>query len=151
MDFILKTFEELNTTELYAILKLRSAVFVVEQNCAYQDIDELDQRSLHVLLLEDKKTIAYSRLLPPGLVYKEAAIGRVVVDPDFRKKDLGKKLMQYSIRKILELFDSHSIVISAQKYLLKFYTELGFVTQGEEYLEDDIPHIKMKYNSEVLR
>src|SRR6478609_11791930 len=99
MDFILKTFEELNTTELYAILKLRSAVFVVEQNCAYQDIDELDQRSLHVLLLEDKKLIAYARLLPPGLVYKEPAIGRVVVDQSFRKKNLGKKLMQYSIRK----------------------------------------------------
>lgn len=147
MNFDLKSFNELTTAELYALLKLRNAVFVVEQNCAYQDLDDLDQQSLHVLLKEEEQLLAYCRILPPNLVYKEPAIGRVVVDARSRKKELGKQLMKYSIIKTLELFENQTIVISAQKYLFQFYEDLGFKSTGEEYLEDDIPHVKMKYHS----
>lgn len=147
MNFDLKSFNELTTAELYALLKLRNVVFVVEQKCAYQDLDDLDQQSLHVLIKKEEQLLAYCRILPPGLVYKEPAIGRVVVDAGNRKKELGKQLMKYSIIKTLELFENQTIVISAQKYLLKFYEDLGFKSTGEEYLEDDIPHVKMKYHS----
>jgi len=150
MNFLLKTFNELSTYELYSLLKLRNAIFIVEQKCAYQDLDDLDLNARHVILLNEHDVIAYSRILAPGSAHKEPAIGRVVVHEKFRKKDIGKALMKYSILKTLELYENQTIVISAQTYLLKFYSELGFVSFGEDYLEDDIPHIKMKYLVKII-
>jgi ElaA protein len=144
MNFLLKSFDELTVKQLYYIYLLRSKVFVVEQNCAYQDIDDMDLKAYHLLLCEDDALIAYCRILPPGLVYPECAIGRVVVHPDFRKKQLGKLVMKQAIEQCFVHYNNQDIVLSAQNYLLKFYTELGFKTEGETYLEDDIPHTKMR-------
>ena len=147
MNWTCKSFDELGPHELYAILQLRNEVFVVEQNCAYQDVDDKDLKAYHLLMLsDDNKLVGYSRILPPGLSHKEPAIGRVVVDENFRGNASGKLLMQQSIHETLKLFKDQSIVISAQVYLLKFYTDLGFKPEGEQYPEDEIPHIKMRYN-----
>lgn len=147
MHFILKPFGQLTVQQLFEIYKLRSAVFVVEQNCAYQDIDDKDLEAFHLLMLSDDDVLAgYCRILSPGVSYKEPAIGRVVVDENFRGTNYGKLLMKQSINETLKLFTNQAIVISAQLYLLRFYTELGFIAEGEEYDEDEIPHIKMRYN-----
>ena len=138
-----KHFNELTTAELYDILWLRSKVFVVEQNCVYLDNDYKDQESYHLMGTVDGKLAAYVRILPPGLSYEEASIGRVLTNPDFRRTGLGKELMQKAIQKTCSQFGVNTIKISAQCYLLKFYTELGFQAYGEEYLEDDIPHVAM--------
>ena len=125
---------------------MRNAVFVVEQNCAYQDVDDKDQEAIHLLMLSDDHVLAgYCRILPPGVSYKEPAIGRVVVSENFRGTKSGKLLMKQSINETLKLFKDQSIVISAQLYLLKFYTGLGFIAEGEAYDEDEIPHVKMRY------
>ncbi|PBQ34311.1 GNAT family N-acetyltransferase [Sphingobacteriaceae bacterium] len=145
MRYILKDFTSLSTQELFEIYKLRSDIFVVEQNCAYQDVDDKDLSSFHVMLFSDHQLAGYSRLLPPGTSYQEPSIGRVAVKREFRTQGLGKSLMKHSIKQTLELYNNQAIVISAQAYLLKFYTDLGFTKEGEEYLEDDIPHIKMRY------
>lgn len=144
MNWILKTFDELSVHELYAILQLRSKVFVVEQNCAYQDMDDTDKRSLHLFTLENNKAMAYARLIPPGISYEQASIGRVVVDPAKRGTETGKALMHEATKQVKEKFKTDHITISAQLYLLKFYNGLGFKEVGETYLEDNIPHIKMK-------
>lgn len=141
-----KKFDKLTNIELYDILKLRNTVFVVEQNCVYLDTDDKDLQSWHLLGYEQNQIIAYLRILPPGLSYKEASIGRVVTHPHFRKNGYGIELMKTGIEKTLEQFNTYSIKISAQCYLLKFYSNLGFIAVGEEYLEDDIPHIEMIYN-----
>ncbi len=129
-----KAFNELNNYELYEILKLRAKVFVVEQNCVFQDMDDKDQKSLHLMGFENDVLVAYSRLVPTGVSYKEASIGRVVTDPDYRRKGIGKALMQVSIDKLYEEYGKQSIRIGAQCYLNDFYKNLGFVNQGEEYL-----------------
>lgn len=144
MNWYLKTFEALTVHELYAILQLRSKVFVVEQNCPYQDMDDTDKKALHLFTLKDDKAIAYARLIPPGISYEQASIGRVVVDPDQRGITLGKALMNEAILRTREKFNAGAITISAQLYLLKFYNELGFKETGDTYLEDNIPHVKMK-------
>jgi ElaA protein len=144
MRFILKSFKDLSSEQLYEVLKLRSAVFVIEQNCIYQDMDDKDKKAMHLLGYNGEELMAYARLLAPGISYKEASIGRVVVDPDHRGKNSGKELMTKAIEKTLSIFETNEIVISAQQYLEKFYTELGFIKEGEMYLEDDIPHIKMR-------
>lgn len=140
-----KPFAELSTLELYKIYELRALVFVVEQNCAYQDIDALDLSAEHVLMLEEERLVAYARIMKGKSDAPASKIGRVVVHPDFRGQATGKKLMKYCIQQALEQSDSKEIVISAQSYLLRFYTELGFHVEGEEYLEDDIPHHCMRY------
>jgi ElaA protein len=145
MTFRLKKFSELNVSELYELLKLRAEVFVVEQKCAYQDLDGKDQDSLHLLGYENKDLVAYARLVKPGISYKEASIGRVVVSPVCRKKKYGYLLMEQALRDCELNFSAEQIVISAQQYLEKFYCSLGFATESEPYLEDDIPHIKMRY------
>lgn len=149
MDFQVKQFDTLSIQELFEIYKLRSEVFVVEQNCAYQDIDEKDLFAYHVMVFEENTLAGYCRILPPGQSYKEPSIGRVVLHPHFRKKGLGKDLMKYSMNKSLELFKNQELVISAQLYLLKFYTELGFKAEDKEYLEDNIPHIQMRYTASL--
>ncbi len=144
MEFVLRSYKELSVDELYEALKLRCAIFVIEQNCNYQDMDDKDQNSYHLLGYEGKQLVAYARILPKGLSYKEASIGRVVVDKNFRKNGSGKALMQEAIAQAKKLFSATEIVISAQCYLEKFYGDLGFKIEGESYLEDDIPHIKMR-------
>ena len=143
MKFITKTFSELTTNELYAILQLRSEVFVVEQDCVYQDLDYKDQKSLHVLGFKDDKIIAYTRIFKPGDYFTEASIGRVVVKDSERKYGYGHDLMKASIKAIKNNFNTSEITISAQVYLTKFYNSHGFKKVSEEYLEDGIPHIEM--------
>jgi ElaA protein len=142
-SWILKPFAELTPHELYAIIRLRNAVFVVEQNCVFQDADDKDQDSWHLMGWQGELLAAYSRLVPPGLAYPEPSIGRVVSDPSVRGTGAGRLLMEESIRECLQLFGEGPIRIGAQRYLEAFYTSLGFRTEGEPYLEDGIPHIYM--------
>ncbi|WP_298779387.1 GNAT family N-acetyltransferase [uncultured Polaribacter sp.] len=143
MNFITKSFSELNPTELYAILQLRSEVFVVEQDCVYQDLDFKDQKSLHILGFKNEKIVAYTRIFKPGDYFDNASIGRVVVAAPERKYGYGHDLMKVSIKAIKDHFKVDKITISAQVYLQKFYESHNFIQVGEEYLEDGIPHIRM--------
>ncbi len=134
---------ELTTETLYAILALRAEVFVVEQNCPYQDVDGKDLKSLHVCgYTENGELCAYARLVQPGVSYDEWSIGRVITSMRVRRTGAGEELM----RTCMEYFNAHgisSVRISAQSYLHDFYTKFGFVRVSEEYLEDDIPHMEM--------
>lgn len=138
-----KAFQELTNHELYEILKLRSEVFVVEQNCVFQDMDDKDQKCHHVMVYIDDQLVAYSRLVPAGLSYDEIAIGRVITSAKARGKGLGKMVMELSIDSCRQLFGSGDIRIGAQTYALGFYSSLGFVVKGETYDEDGIEHIEM--------
>ena len=138
-----KTFSELNNQELYQILRLRSEVFVVEQDCVYQDLDNKDQISIHIFRKKKNEIVAYTRIFKSGDYYKNPSIGRVVVSKKNRGKELGKKIMIYSIEFIKKNIKGEKIELSAQKYLDKFYKELGFYKKGEDYLEDGIPHQRM--------
>lgn len=142
---ICKHFNELTTTELYDIFKLRIEVFCVEQNCPYQDADGKDQQSHHLICYNsNNQLIAYSRLLPEGLSYPGyASIGRVVTSPLVRKTGIGKLLMKESLEQVKKIFGNIPVKIGAQTYLLKFYESFGFKSTGKEYLEDGIPHTKM--------
>ena len=144
ITFKIKRFNELSVTELYNVLQLRSEVFVVEQNCVYQDIDGKDQKALHVLGYYQNELTAYTRLFDCGQYFDAASIGRVIVRQIFQKFNFGHELMRYSIAAIEENFHQTAITISAQEYLKKFYESHGFVQTSEMYLEDDIPHIEMK-------
>ena len=142
--FSSKNFHELTTQELYQILALRAEVFVVEQNCPYQDVDGKDPKSIHVLGYLDNHLVAYARLLEQGISYKDyASIGRVVTLPSVRGKSYGHALVNFSIAVCQKKFPGQNIKISAQAHLEKFYNEHGFKATGESYLEDDIPHIGM--------
>jgi len=141
-------FDELSTLELYKILKLRNEVFVVEQNCPYQDCDGKDIDAFHFSGWITNELVAYTRLLPPGISYEDAAsIGRVVTSPTIRRQKAGKELMSLSIEKTRELFRNTPIKIGAQLYLKKFYESFSFIQIDEGYLEDGIPHITMKLDS----
>ena len=139
----LKKFEELTGIEVYEILALRSEVFVVEQNCVFLDMDNKDQESYHLQGRIGASLIAYVRILPPGLLYPEPSIGRVVTSPSFRRNGAGKELMKTAISNSYTLFGIQPIMIGAQLYLKKFYEDLGFIQCSEVYMEDEIPHIKM--------
>ncbi|AUP79446.1 GNAT family N-acetyltransferase [Flavivirga eckloniae] len=139
----IKTFEELSKQELYDLLQLRSEVFVVEQDCVYQDIDGKDQKAIHVLGYKANELVAYTRVFKPGDYFNESSIGRVVVAKRERAYKYGYDIMTASIKAIEENLNTTLIKISAQVYLKKFYTNLGFTAIGKEYLEDDIPHIAM--------
>ncbi len=138
-----KYFKDLTKQELYSILQLRSEVFVVEQNCVYQDVDNKDQEALHVLGLKEDKIVAYTRVFKPGDYFKEASVGRVVVSKTERQNKYGNDIMKATIEAINVHFKETIIVLSAQTYLKTFYNNLSFIEKGEEYLEDGIPHIKM--------
>jgi ElaA protein len=142
-QWLLKKFEALTPFELYAILQLRNEVFVVEQNCVFQDADDKDQASWHLMGMQDDKLVAYTRLVPPGVSYAEPSIGRVVTSPQVRGTGIGKELMQRSIDECYRLFGEQSIKIGAQYYLKQFYGSLGFAQVSEIYLEDGIEHIYM--------
>lgn len=138
-----KHFNELTTVELYSILELRCAVFMIEQNCNESELDGRDLNCYHLLITSDSRLIAYARLLPPGLTYPQASIGRVVVAPQSRGAGLGFTLMQYAIQYSETLFGKGDIKISAQLYLENFYKTLGFTTISDVYEEAGIKHIKM--------
>ena len=143
LEIKVKSFDELTKQELYDILQLRSEVFVVEQDCVYQDIDGKDQKALHVLGFKKDKIIAYTRIFEPGLYFKESSIGRVVVAKHERHFKYGYTIMEVSIKAIKDHYHENLIKISAQCYLKQFYTNVGFKAIGKEYLEDGIPHIAM--------
>ena len=147
MNTVIKNFSELSTEEIYNILKLRSEVFVVEQNCVYQDIDEKDQKATHLFIEKNNEIIAYTRIFKKGDYYEEnPSIGRVVVSKKERGKKLGKEIMLNSIEFIKKEMEGRKIELSAQKYLDKFYKDLDFYSEGEDYLEDGIPHQRMFYD-----
>lgn len=143
MKTYIKTFDYLSNTEIYQILRLRSEVFVVEQECIYQDIDNKDKKAVHIFLKEKNEIIAYSRVFKEKEYFENPSIGRVVVVNKRRMYGVGKKIMNISIDYIKQNIKAKSIEISAQKYLKKFYSNLGFIQQGDEYLEDNIPHLRM--------
>jgi len=149
MEIELKSFSELSTKELYELLKLRSEVFVVEQNCVYLDIDGKDEQALHMIGSINGNIIAYARVFKAGDYFKEISIGRVVVKDTARKGGYGKIIMQETIGAIYKKLGTQPISLSAQVYLLNFYKDLGFMPEGEEYLEDGIPHIFMVKKSNI--
>ena len=138
------TFQTLTPQQLYAYLHLRSEVFVVEQNCVYQDLDNLDQDSLHVFIHDQDTLVACARIVPANEKYPVISIGRVIVAAAYRKQQLGHALMQYCIAEIYKHYGPQKIVLSAQAHLQNFYKKYNFTPQGEIYLEDGIPHIHME-------
>ena len=146
IEIKVKTFQEITTQELYNILQLRSEVFVVEQDCVYQDIDGKDQNALHVIGYKDENVVAYTRIFKPGYYFNEASIGRVVVKDSERQHKYGYDIMNASIEAIKSHYQENTIKVSAQTYLKRFYNNLEFFEVGEEYLEDGIPHIGMLRN-----
>jgi ElaA protein len=143
LQFSFKAFAELNPFELYAYLQLRSEVFVVEQNCVYQDLDDKDLQALHVFVHHHDKLVACARIVPAALAYPEISIGRVIVAEPYRKQQLGHELMRYCIAQIQIHFGQQKIVLSAQAHLQDFYKKHNFVPEGATYLEDGIPHTHM--------
>lgn len=139
----IKTFENLSPYELYQLLTLRINVFMLEQECLYPECDNKDLKAEHLFGFYENSIIAYARLLPPGISYKESSIGRVVTASDYRKFGIGRELMKKAIERILTEFPSNGIRISAQAHLQIFYESVGFQKETEPYLEDNIPHIEM--------
>ena len=148
MEWKFKQFNQLSLDELYGILKLRSEVFVVEQNCAYQDLDDKDKFAYHMFLQEDDMTIACLRILPENVAYKEMAIGRVVVKKSFRGQGFSKIMILKAIEFITCDLAKNKIRLSGQAYLLDFYTSLGFKKVSKIYLEDGIEHYEFLYEFE---
>jgi ElaA protein len=146
IKFKIKRFNELSLAELYDLLKLRSEVFVVEQNCVYLDVDGKDEKALHLLGTFGDELVAYVRIFKPGDYFEEASIGRVLIKQIYRDRKWGYDLMHEAIRVTKAELNQTNITISAQCYLQKFYENVGFVQTSEMYLEDDIPHIEMKRN-----
>ncbi|WP_298515128.1 GNAT family N-acetyltransferase [uncultured Kordia sp.] len=139
-----KSFNEFTIDELYDVLQLRSEVFVVEQDCVYQDIDGKDRKALHVIgKNEQEKVVAYTRIFDAGEYFEKTSIGRVVVSKSARAFGYGHTIIKASIAAISTHYHTKDIKISAQTYLRKFYESHGFEQIGAEYLEDGIPHIAM--------
>lgn len=145
MEIIIKRFKDLDIKELYEILRAREAVFVIEQECFYQDLDKKDYNAYHMYMIDDDKVAAYLRILDKVISFKEISIGRVMVDSEYRGNDLANTLMKSAIDFIEHNMNETKIRISAQLYLKEFYNRLGFEVESEEYIEDSIPHIEMLY------
>ena len=143
LNVITKAFNELTNEELYCVLHLRNHVFIVEQNCIYLDIDNKDQNCHHVLIYDETNLIGYSRIVPAGLSYEQVSFGRVLINPEYRGKGLGKTIIEESIKSCYNVFGNADIKIGAQLYLLTLYQSFGFVADGEQYDEDGIMHIDM--------
>ena len=141
--FIWHDFDSISKEQLYDVLSLRQRVFIIEQDCFYEDLDYSDQEANHLLLYKDNKLIGYSRVFAPGIKYDAASIGRIVTDLGFRGKGYGKDITQESIQFLKNNFPGSDISISAQYRLVDFNEDLGFEREGSVYLEDDIDHIKM--------
>ncbi|MGF1684369.1 GNAT family N-acetyltransferase [Photobacterium minamisatsumaniensis] len=145
------TFEQLNTHQLYQLLKLRSDVFVVEQNCVYPDIDNHDCHTgtYHLLGYQQGELVAYLRLLPPGLTYADVSVGRVLTSPSARGNGIGYQLLEQGLIEAEKHWPEHSIEIGAQSHLQHYYQRYGFTACSEEYLEDGIPHIDMRLTKRI--
>lgn len=143
MIWKIKSFEEITTSELYEIIKARVDVFVVEQNCSYPDLDGYDQQAIHIWAERENNVLAYCRIFNKGIKYPETSIGRVLTTEKGRGKSIGKQLIQYAVETIENRFHTSEIRISAQDYLLRFYSAFGFEDTGKKYLEDNIPHTEM--------
>ena len=140
-DWSIQTFAELDTNTLYDIIALRQAIFVVEQNCPYQDLDGLDKAAFHMTCRVDNTLLAYQRCLPPGTSYAESSIGRIIVSTAARGRQLGRELVQRGIDFNRRQWPGADMRIGAQAHLAAFYGSLGFKLQGDEYIEDGIPHV----------
>jgi ElaA protein len=148
LTWALRPFNELSVDELYTLLQLRQLAFQVEQQCAYLDADGNDAMALHLMGFDgDGSMVAYARIFAPGMVYPFAAIGRIVTHPDARGRGFGRAVTREAIARTHEAFGDGPIKISAQQRLERFYRELGFVTQGDVYEEDGIPHIAMVHSA----
>ncbi len=143
IEWLVKYFDDLSNHQLYAILQLRNEVFVVEQNCVFQDADNKDQESYHLMGFSNGILVAYTRIVPPGIIYEQASIGRVVTSPAIRKHGAGKILMKKSVKAVYDLFGPVPIKLGAQLYLSKFYGSFDFKQISDVYLEDGIEHIYM--------
>lgn len=144
MNWTIQRIEEIDVKTLYNIIALRVEVFIIEQNCFYQELDYKDFHAMHIYATDDhEQVVAYLRVLDAGVSYDEVSIGRVVVSPKFRGQNLGRELMLKGINHIKTQFGDVPIRISAQAYLIDFYKSLGFESVSEIYLEDDIPHVEM--------
>lgn len=144
LDWQIKHYSDLNINEFHDLIALRLEAFVVEQNCAYLDLDGKDKKSYHLICRNGKGDIvATARILPPGIAYKDAAIGRVVIKDEIRGHGIGHDLMERCIKFASTEFGNCPILISAQKHLEKYYEKHGFLSTGKEYLEDGIPHVEM--------
>jgi len=141
--FICQSFQELSNDDLYDLLKLRSDVFVIEQDCLFPDMDDCDQDAMHLLMKLDGVVLGYARLLPAGSKYDQPSIGRVVTAQSVRRGGYGRMLLTESIKHCRRLWPESSIVISAQERLENFYQGFGFVTASKPYLEDGISHLEM--------
>lgn len=139
----IKTFNEISRDELYAILKVRQEVFIVEQKTYYLDTDDTDQKAIHIWAELNGSVVAYCRIFDKGIKYKETSIGRVLTHPNYRGLKLGRTLISFAISCIEKRYKTSQIRISAQDYLLKFYNDFGFITTDKTYLEDDLPHTEM--------
>jgi ElaA protein len=155
VNWIRLKFKQLSLEQLYDIMVLRQKVFVVEQTCPYQDADGVDRHTYHLMGYQQQEgrneLVAYCRIVPPGLKYEEASIGRVVTAGSVRGRGIGKVLILQAIDWSGALFPNIDLRISAQQYLEKFYEDFGFCTVSDPYLEDDIPHIEMRrsYNATI--
>jgi len=148
LNWHIATFADLSAKELYAVLRLRQQVFVVEQHCVYLDCDGLDQRALHMMGSDNGALLAYQRCLPPQADCPESSIGRIVVDTAARGRQLGRELVRRGIAHNLQRWPGRDICINAQSHLQGFYGSLGFTGEGDEYLEDGIPHRKMRLRAD---
>lgn len=145
IEWSVKRFDELTLEELYAILKVRSEVFVVEQQCCYLDLDSLDQISLHLFTKHKNEILAYCRIVPKGIRFADICISRVITAPKARRSGLGRALIKQATHYITEELGEETIRLSGQAYLQNFYESLGFQTASGRYLEDNIPHYEMVF------
>ncbi|HIP32652.1 MAG TPA: GNAT family N-acetyltransferase [Crocinitomicaceae bacterium] len=147
LNWQIKHFNELSINEFHDIIALRIKVFVVEQDCPYQDLDGKDKKCYHVICRDGKGNIvATARILPPGISYDSPSIGRVVIENEIRGEGIGHELMNKCVDYSVVEFGNAVITISAQKHLEKYYREHNFISTGKEYLEDGIPHVEMTFS-----
>ena len=148
MEFDIKAYRDLSLDEFHDLIALRIQVFVIEQDCPYQELDGKDKKGFHLIVKSNHKIIATTRILPAGVSYPEISIGRVVVDENFRKLKLGHEIMRHSLDFIYKEFGNTPVKLSAQKHLEAYYEKHGFLSTGKEYLEDGIPHVEMLKNTQ---
>ena len=144
IEWVKKKWSEVSSEELYSVLRLRSEVFVVEQDCVYQDIDNKDQTAIHLLGYINKELIAYSRLFNEGDYFKETSFGRAIIKKEKRGQGYGDELVKESLKTIKNYYGNKKVKISAQAHLKTFYSKHAFIAKGKEYLEDGIPHVSME-------
>ena len=144
IEWVKKKWSEVSLEELYSVLRLRSEVFVVEQDCVYQDIDNKDQIAIHLLGYINKELIAYSRLFNEGDYFKETSFGRAIIKKEKRGQGYGDELVKESLKTIKSYYGNKKVKISAQAHLKTFYSKHAFIAKGKEYLEDGIPHVSME-------